>query len=98
MPDPLSEKLEVERGHGTSFAIQVWILFRKRVLIVSRNYLPHCAAIIVPVVTAGLTTMFLGSFGRLVCSLGTLANNPRVVTLSTLQYFWGLVVPVGPSA
>lgn len=80
-----------------SFLRQIIILMRKRILILSRNYLPYCCALIVPIVTAGLTTMFLGGFERLVCSLGALANNPRRITLGTLEYYWGLEVPVGPA-
>ena len=84
------------QGRGTTFMMQVWILLRKRLLILTRNYLPYCFAIIVPVITAGLTIMFLGGFDRLICSPSQLANNPRRITLPAVDYYWGVLVPAGP--
>ncbi|KAL8658095.1 MAG: hypothetical protein Q9226_001273 [Calogaya cf. arnoldii] len=95
---PEATALEMDTGTGTSLPKQTWILFRKRLLILSRNWLPYLCAVAVPVVTAGLTTMFLSGFERLRCSRGELANNPRVLSLATLEIFWGILVPVGPSA
>lgn len=86
------------RGKGSTLVRQTWILFRKRIRILSRNYLPYWAAILVPILAAALVTLFLTGFDGLTCSPGELANNPRVVSLASLDFFWGLMVPVGPSS
>ncbi|KAL8867657.1 MAG: hypothetical protein Q9174_005517, partial [Haloplaca sp. 1 TL-2023] len=91
-----TKALDIASGNGTSLFKQTWILFRKRLLILSRNWLPYLCAVVIPVATGGLTTMFLAGFQRLLCSRGELANNPRVLSLLTLERFWGILVPVGP--
>ncbi|KAL8833631.1 MAG: hypothetical protein Q9176_007899 [Flavoplaca citrina] len=94
---PLPTKaLNIASGRGTSLFRQTWILFRKRLLILGRNWLPYLCAVVIPIATGGLTTMFLSGFERLLCSRGELANNPRVLSLLTLEAFWGILVPVGP--
>ncbi|KAL8865226.1 MAG: hypothetical protein Q9198_009420, partial [Flavoplaca austrocitrina] len=96
---PLPTKaLNIASGRGTSLFRQTWILFRKRLLILGRNWLPYLCAVVIPIATGGLTTMFLSGFERLLCSRGELANNPRVLSLLTLEAFWGILVPVGPPA
>jgi ATP-binding cassette, subfamily A (ABC1), member 3 len=85
------------QGRGTGFISQVWILYRKRLLILTRNYLPYFFAIVIPVLTAGLATMFLGGFDRLICSPDQLANNPRTASLPILEIYWGIDIPAGPS-
>ena len=94
---PLPTKaLEIASGNGSSLMGQTWILFRKRLLILGRNWLPYLCAVAIPVATGGLTTMFLSRFQRLLCSRGELANNPRVLSLLSLEVYWGILVPVGP--
>lgn len=93
-----SEKttLDLVPGVGTSFFQQTWILFRKRLLIFSRNWLPYVGVLIIPIITSGMTTLFLAGFDRLLCSRGELANTPRTLSLGALERFWGILVPVGP--
>ena len=95
---PQAKILEIDTGRGSSFPMQTWILLRKRLLILTRNWLPYFCAVVIPIATAGLTTMFLSGFARLRCSRGELANNPRILSLATLEAFWGILVPVGPPA
>ncbi|KAL8962590.1 MAG: hypothetical protein Q9193_001032 [Seirophora villosa] len=90
--------LNIDTGRGTSLFRQTWILFRKRLLIFSRNWLPYFFAVVVPIATGGLTTMFLSGFTRLLCSRGELANNPRILSLPALEAYWGVLVPFGPPA
>lgn len=89
--------LQIDDAQETPFISQVFILIWKRVLILKRNYLPYCCALLVPAITAGLTTLFLGGFDELVCSLGALANNPQRMNIPVLEVYWGVEVPVGPS-
>lgn len=47
---------------------QVWVLFRKRATILRRNWLPYLAALLLPIIAAGLVTLFLKDFKRPNCS------------------------------
>ncbi|GAB7358743.1 hypothetical protein MBLNU230_g3972t1 [Neophaeotheca triangularis] len=95
--EPEKATLDLVPGVGTGFFRQTWILFRKRLLIFSRNWLPYLGVLIIPIVTAGMTTFyFLDGFDRLLCTRGELANNPRVLNLGGLEVYWGIEVPVGP--
>ncbi|KAK2743758.1 hypothetical protein FQN57_004695 [Myotisia sp. PD_48] len=49
-------------GHRIGMAQQAWILFCKRATILRRNYLPTLAAFFIPIVAAGLVTLFLKDF------------------------------------
>ncbi|RMZ32215.1 hypothetical protein D0859_03658 [Hortaea werneckii] len=95
--DTDKQSLDLVAGKGTSFPQQVWILWRKRLLIFTRNWLPFLCAIVIPIITAGLTTMFLGGFDRLECTRSAQFNSPQVVTLGALEVYWGVLVPVGPA-
>ncbi|KAK8177410.1 hypothetical protein IWX90DRAFT_420950 [Phyllosticta citrichinensis] len=44
------------------FLEQTAVLFHKRVLILANNWMPYAAAVLIPVIAAGLTTLFLGGF------------------------------------
>lgn len=90
--------LGIESGRGSSFSQQTWILYRKRLLILRRNWLPYLFLLLIPIMAAGLTTMFLTGFNPLQCSRGALANNPQVLSLGALERYWGILVPVGPSS
>ena len=84
-------------GKVTGFLAQVWILFRKRLMVAKRNYLPYIFALIVPLVTAGLGGYyFLQGFSGIPCSLGASTNNPSRLSLGALERYWGILVPVGP--
>lgn len=93
-----SNGLGIESGQGSSFIRQTWILYRKRLLILRRNWLPYLCLLVIPIIAAGLTTMFLGGFNPLRCSRGSTANNPQRLSLGALERFWGILVPVGPSS
>lgn len=94
---PPKDTRDLATGTGTNLLQQAWIVFNKRVRVLSRNFLPYCFAIIVPILTAGLTTFFLSGFEGLSCTLGANANNPNVATLPVLDFWWGLDVPIGPA-
>ncbi|KAL9064141.1 MAG: hypothetical protein Q9157_007942 [Trypethelium eluteriae] len=83
-------------GKGTSLLRQAWILFRKRVTILRRNYLPYFALVLIPIIAAGLTTLFLKGFSPLSCNPGDQSSNPDLSSLAinVLQPD----VPVGPSS
>jgi ATP-binding cassette subfamily A (ABC1) protein 3 len=88
--------LGIESGLGSSFIQQTWILYRKRLLILRRNWLPYLLLLVIPIIASGLTTMFLAGFNPLQCTRGALANSPQVLSLGSLERYWGILVPVGP--
>ena len=59
---------QLASGHRISIPRQAWVLFRKRFTIFTRNYLPYAAAFFIPVVAAGLVTLYLKNFTRAECS------------------------------
>lgn len=86
--------LQISKGHGTSIAKQTLILVKKRLTILKRNYLPYCAAVLLPVITAGLVTLFLDGFEALGCSPGDQSTNPTSTNLGDLSS--SLLIPLGP--
>jgi ATP-binding cassette, subfamily A (ABC1), member 3 len=83
-------------GKGTNFLQQTWILFRKRLLILRRNWIPTACAIIVPALVAGLSCYGFINFDPIPCSIDAARSNPQVLTLGALERYWGVEVPVGP--
>ncbi|WEW56055.1 hypothetical protein PRK78_001490 [Emydomyces testavorans] len=55
-------------GKRIGIARQTWVLFRKRATILRRNWPPYLAAFLIPIVAAGLVTLFLKNFKRPNCS------------------------------
>ncbi|KAK4550632.1 hypothetical protein LTR36_000211 [Oleoguttula mirabilis] len=91
-----SEKgLRLVTGRNLSFFGQTWVLFRKRATILSRNVWPYLAALLIPIIAAGLVTRFLTGFTKLGCSPGDQVSSSREVGLSSSL---GLQadIPIGP--
>lgn len=55
-------------GKRIGMAHQAWVLFLKRGTILRRNYLPYAAALVIPIIAAGLVTLFLPGFEMGDCS------------------------------
>ncbi|KAI4748370.1 putative ABC transporter [Aureobasidium sp. EXF-12298] len=92
-----SEKgLELAKGRRISLGAQTWVLFRKRLTILRRNYLPHMAAVLIPVIAGGLVTLFLKGFNPLSCSPEAASSNEKIVSFATLNHV--LDFPAGPAS
>lgn len=90
--------MKMTEGRGTGIARQTLILIHKRFTILKRNYFPYLAAVLVPVITAGLVTVFLDGFSAVGCNPGDQANNPTTYNLATLSANSnGALIPIGPS-
>ncbi|KAJ9227162.1 hypothetical protein DTO027B5_830 [Paecilomyces variotii] len=75
-------KLKLLTGERIGMFRQAWVLFLKRATILRRNYLPYAVAFLIPVIAAGLVTLFLKDFSRAGCS-GTdtyTASDPQSLT------------------
>ncbi|RAL60412.1 hypothetical protein DID88_000187 [Monilinia fructigena] len=60
--------LELYTGQNIGFFRQSWVLFRKRLTVLRRNYLPYIAALLVPIIAAGLVTLFLKGYNGAGCT------------------------------
>jgi ATP-binding cassette subfamily A (ABC1) protein 3 len=87
--------LELHSGHNIGFFRQGWVLFRKRLTILRRNYLPYTAALLIPVIAAGLVTLFLKNFTAVGCQP---SENVSAFTIETLYNQDHYDFVLGPSA
>ncbi|KAM0309669.1 hypothetical protein ACHAO8_008836 [Botrytis cinerea] len=62
------QALELYTGQNIGFFRQAWVLFRKRLTVLRRNYLPYIAALLVPIIAAGLVTLFLKGYNGAGCT------------------------------
>ena len=69
-------------GRRLSMPQQVLVLFAKRWTVFRRNMLPYLAALLIPIIAAGLVTLFLNNFERAGCSLEASAAQFDVASLS----------------
>jgi ATP-binding cassette, subfamily A (ABC1), member 3 len=103
-PSPVSEPTEpatgekglrLVAGKNLSFFGQTWVLFRKRVTILNRNAWPYAAALLIPIIAAGLVTLFLTYFTALSCAPTAQVSSSRAVGLSGFLGF-NATIPTGP--
>jgi ABC-type multidrug transport system ATPase subunit len=59
--------LKLVPGKTLSFVGQTWVLFRKRAIILRRNPWPYLAALLIPIIAAGLVTLFVKGFKAISC-------------------------------
>lgn len=88
--------LQMSQGQGTGLAKQTLILIRKRFTVLKRNYLPYVAAVLVPIITAGLVTIFLDGFSAPGCTPGAQSSNPDSFNIDSLDI--DILIPIGPSS
>ncbi|KAB8218314.1 hypothetical protein BDV33DRAFT_205517 [Aspergillus novoparasiticus] len=87
--------LQLLTGQRISMALQAWYLFRKRATILRRNPLPYLAALLIPVIAAGLVTLFLKDVTLAGCSAGSTTRTPKPQSLQSLDDFQ---IVLGPSS
>ena len=90
-----AEVPELLGGRRLTTPQQVLVLFGKRWTIFRRNMLPYLAALLIPIVAAGLVTLFLNHFQKSGCSLEDQAGQFDIASLSS-QIEYELVV--GPAS
>lgn len=88
--------LQMSEGKGTGLARQTLILIHKRFTVLKRNYLPYLAAVLLPIITAGLVTLFLRGFSAVGCQPGEQASNPNTYDIHSLDI--DVLIPLGPSS
>ena len=65
--DVSEKELQLLTGTRIGPFRQGWVLFRKRATVFRRNALPNMAALLIPIIAAGLTTLFISGFGGAGC-------------------------------
>lgn len=86
--------VQTSKGRGTSMPKQTLILMQKRFTIVKRNYWPYVCAMLIPIVAAGLVTLFLSGYKAVGCDPGEAANDPTVFSLANVDNI--PLIPIGP--
>jgi ABC-type multidrug transport system ATPase subunit len=82
-------------GKRISIVHQTWFLYVKRLTILRRNYIPYLAALFIPVIAAGLVTLFLNDATAPKCSGDSLFMSPAPKTLSSYK---DIDLVVGPQS
>jgi ABC-type multidrug transport system ATPase subunit len=90
----LDKGISMSKGKGTSMPMQIWILIQKRFTILQRNYLPYVCALLLPIIAAGLVTLFLKNFEAVGCDPGAQADDPEVFSLANIEDV--PLIPIGP--
>jgi ATP-binding cassette, subfamily A (ABC1), member 3 len=89
---------ELLTGIGTGLTRQTRILFRKRLTILKRNFLPYLAAVLVPILAGGLVTLFLADFTSLSCDPKQQSSDPLGYNLANPLFSRYAKIVVGPSS
>ncbi|KAL6709632.1 hypothetical protein ACN47E_001060 [Coniothyrium glycines] len=89
------KRLEMGKGRGTTMVKQTGILIVKRWTILKRNFWPYIFALLLPIVAAGLVTLFLNSYEPVGCDPGASANDPTVFSLANVDAV--PLIPIGPT-
>ncbi|KAL8699504.1 MAG: hypothetical protein Q9224_001381 [Gallowayella concinna] len=95
MGQALPEKgLQLQTGKRLGVSQQAFTLFRKRWTVFQRNYLPYAAALFVPIIAAGLVTLFLKGFVIPGCSPTSQFSRSDIDSLLTQVNY---SIPIGPT-
>lgn len=89
--------LQLVKGKNLSFFGQSWVLFRKRAMILRRNSLPYLAALLIPIIAAGLVTLFLKGQDALTCSPTAQISVSRAISVPETLLQGGDLVAGPPS-
>lgn len=90
-----SPALELQTGQSIGFSRQAWVLFRKRFTIIRRNYLPYTAAFLLPVIAAGLVSLFLKGFTAVGCAPASTVRDSDIESFFTQSSY---DVVIGPAS
>ncbi|KAL1867032.1 hypothetical protein Plec18167_008823 [Paecilomyces lecythidis] len=90
---PDDAELRLLTGERIGMVRQAWVLFLKRAIILRRNYLPYAIALLIPVIAAGLVTLFLKDFNRAGCSPAETYSSSSPQSLTSQKAFEFLAGP-----
>ncbi|MCJ1278243.1 hypothetical protein MMC21_006058 [Puttea exsequens] len=87
--------LKLQNGKRIGPLHQAWTLFRKRYTILQRNYIPYGAAFLIPIIAAGLVTLFLKDYSSPGCSPAD-SNSPS--DIESLLSHANYDIVIGPTS
>ncbi|KAI9889210.1 MAG: hypothetical protein M1814_005726 [Vezdaea aestivalis] len=90
----INDALQLVTGRRINNFRQAFHLFRKRCTILRRNSLPHVAALLIPILAAGLVSLFLKSYKAAGCS--PLDQSSSFDNIRSLSFERELNLVVGP--
>lgn len=90
------KRLEMGKGRGTAMGKQTLILMQKRWTILRRNFWPYVFALLLPIIAAGLVTLFLQNYEANGCDPGATSNDPEIFTLANTDEI--PLIPIGPAS
>ena len=82
-----AEPPELLDGRRISMPQQALVLFSKRWVVLRRNTLPYLAALLIPIIGAGLVTLFLKNFQKAGCSPISSISVSDINSLSTQVHY-----------
>ncbi|KAF4826172.1 ATP-binding cassette sub-family A member 3 [Colletotrichum tropicale] len=88
--------LKLLDGNRIGYMQQAAVLFRKRIIILKTNWIPHLAAFILPVAAAGLVTLFIKGQNKPGCAPSEERSLDQTQGFSLTDFTWKLVL--GPSS
>jgi ATP-binding cassette subfamily A (ABC1) protein 3 len=93
-PSSDTQTLDLMQGRPIGLVRQGWVMFRKRLTLIRRNFLPPLAVFFIPIICASLVTRLVKDQKTPTCSPVT-AKDAKFETISN-QYVYDLIV--GPSS
>lgn len=84
-------------GTAVGFLQQSFILFKKRLTVLKRNYLPYVSAFLIPIIATALISILLKDKKYAGCSPNQQVDETDLVTLSTKSDYKPLLV-IGPAS
>lgn len=81
--DTLANAPKLLDGRRISMPRQAMVLFSKRLVVLRRNTLPYLAAFLIPIIAAGLVSLFLNNFQKAGCSPEATVDISDIISLST---------------
>ncbi|KAK5652734.1 hypothetical protein OQA88_9587 [Cercophora sp. LCS_1] len=93
--DERNAGLELMSGQRIGYFRQTWVLFLKRCVILKHNWFPYLAAFIIPVVAAGLVTLFVRDQAPVGCDPRQQSSRETAVNLFSGDF--NLFLVGGPS-
>ncbi|KAI4247922.1 MAG: hypothetical protein LQ352_006052 [Teloschistes flavicans] len=93
--DASDKGLQLQSGRRIGVMRQAFTLFRKRWTVFQRNWLPYAAALLIPIIAAGLVTLFVQNYRIPGCSPTAQVSSSDIDSLLT-QVNYSMVI--GPAS
>lgn len=90
------QNVNLYAGRHLGMLQQTWVMFRKRLTILRRNYFPILAAVVLPIVVVGCCIAFLKKFKRSECFSREKSSYYDYPSSLTFNYFYDILLGPQP--